>query len=49
MLYSKDTTIKMINYRINVLRARDEMENLRLIAALEREKRNIENKDSTTK
>ena len=43
MFYSKETTIAKINYRINLLRARGETMNLRLIAALEREKRNLEN------
>lgn len=43
MFYSKETAIAWINYRINLLRARDEMMNLNLIKALEREKRNLEN------
>lgn len=43
MFYSKETMIKLIQYRINLLRSRDEMANLKLIAALEREKRNLEN------
>lgn len=42
MAYSKETTIAIINYRINLMRARDEMMNLKLINALEREKRNLE-------
>ena len=42
MLYNKETTIAMINYRINLLRARGETMNFRLIKALEREKRNLE-------
>ena len=42
MFYSKEVAIKKIQYRINLLRSRDEMANLRLIAALEREKRNLE-------
>ena len=42
MLYSKETTLNLINYRINLLRARGEVMNMRLIAALEREKRNLE-------
>ena len=46
MLYSKETTIKFINYRIKLLRSRGETMNLRLIAALEREKRNIEGSES---
>ena len=43
MFYTKETAIARIDYRINLLRARDEMANLRLIKALEREKRNLEN------
>ena len=43
MFYSKEVAIAQIDYRINLLRARDEMANLRLIKALEREKRNLEN------
>ena len=43
MFYSKETEIKRIEYRINLLRARDEMMNYRLIQALLREKRNLEN------
>lgn len=43
MFYTKETAIARIDYRINLLRARDEMMNLRLIKALEREKRNLEN------
>ena len=43
MFYSKETQIAQIDYRISLLRARDEMANLRLIKALEREKRNLEN------
>ena len=42
MLFSKEVTIGILNYRINLLRARNEVGNLRLIAALEREKRNLE-------
>lgn len=42
MFYSKEVAIKKIQYRINLLRSRDEMANLRLIAALEREKRKLE-------
>lgn len=45
MTYSKETTIAIINYRINLMRARDEMMNLKLINALEREKRNLEKDD----
>jgi len=42
MLYSKETAIAIIDYRINLMKERDEMMNLRLIKALEREKRNLE-------
>lgn len=42
MLYSKETAIAIIDYRINLMRERDEMMNLRLIKALEREKRKLE-------
>ena len=41
MTYSKETTIALIDYRINLLRARGEVMNWRLIRALEREKRNL--------
>lgn len=46
MLYSKETTIALINYRINLMKARGEAMNMKLIAALEREKRNIEGSES---
>ena len=42
MFYSKETRINYLTYRINMLRSRNEMMNLRLIAALEREKRSLE-------
>ena len=42
MFYSKEVEIARINYRINLLRQRDEMVNIKLIAALEREKRKLE-------
>jgi hypothetical protein len=42
MFYSKETQIALIDYRINLMKARDEMVNLKLINALEREKRNLE-------
>ena len=42
MIYSKETQINLLNYRIGVLRARSEIENLRLINALIREKRLLE-------
>ena len=41
MFYSKETILKRINYRINLLRARDEVGNVRLINALIREARNL--------
>lgn len=44
MLYSKETTIARIDYRINLMKARSETMNLHLIKALEREKRNLEAK-----
>lgn len=44
MFYSKEVAIARIDYRINIMRAHDEMMNLRLIAALEREKRKLLNK-----
>ena len=42
MLYNKETAIAIIDYRINLMRERDEIMNLRLIKALEREKRKLE-------
>ena len=42
MFLNRNATIARIDYRIKLLRARGEMENMRLIAALEREKRNLE-------
>ena len=42
MFYSKDTIIKRIEYRINLLRERGEMMNENLIRALIREKRKLE-------
>lgn len=44
MFYSKETAIARIDYRIHIMRARDEMMNLKLIKALEREKRELEKK-----
>ena len=41
MFYSKETILARINYRINLLRARSETENIRLINALIREARNL--------
>jgi hypothetical protein len=46
MLYNKETTLAIINYRINLLRARGEQMNEHLINALIREARNIENKEN---
>ena len=46
MLYSKETTLKIINYRINLLRARGEQMNEHLINALIREARNIESEEN---
>ena len=46
MLYNKETTINLINYRINLLRSRGEEMNAHLINALIREARNIENKEN---
>jgi len=43
MLYNKETTLALINYRINLLRARGEQMNEHLINALIREARVIEN------
>lgn len=42
MLYSKETTVNLINYRINLLRSRGEEMNTHLINALIREARAIE-------
>ena len=41
MFYSQETALARINYRINLLRARDEVGNIRLINALIREARNL--------
>ena len=41
MFYSKETILKRINYRIGLLRTRDEVGNIRLINALIREARNL--------
>lgn len=41
MFYSKETQIAKIEYRINLLRQRGEVKNLRLINALIRKKNNI--------
>lgn len=46
MLYSKDTTLKLIEYRINLLRSRGETMNEHLINALIREARNIESEEN---
>lgn len=45
MLYSKETTIAMIDYRINLMRQRGEEMNQGLINALLREKRALERKN----
>lgn len=44
MLYSNEVTIALIDYRINLLKARGETMNLNLIKALLREKRTLEAK-----
>ena len=41
MTYSKETRIKLIDYRINLLRTRGEGMNWNLIRALLRERRNL--------
>lgn len=46
MLFDKETTLALINYRINLLRAHGETMNEHLISALIREARNIENKEN---
>lgn len=45
MLYSKETTIAMIDYRVNLMRQRGEEMNQGLINALLREKRALERKN----
>ena len=42
MFFSKETRIKYLNWRIKTLRARGEVKNLRVIAALTRELRGLE-------
>lgn len=42
MFYNKETAIAQIEYRINLLKSRGEAMNLRLINALMREKRTLE-------
>ena len=49
MLYSKETTLNLINYRIGLLRSRGEQMNMNLINALIREARNIENENKENK
>ena len=44
MLFNKNVTAAMIDYRVNILRAHGEEMNKRLINALLREKRNLEGK-----
>ena len=46
MLLSTETTLKRIEYRIKLLRARSETVNEHLINALIREARNLENKEN---
>ena len=43
MFFSKEVVIAKLNYRINLLRTRGEVMNQKLINALEREKRSLEN------
>lgn len=43
MFFSKEVVIARLNYRINLLRTRGEVMNQKLINALEREKRRLEN------
>lgn len=43
MFFSKEVVIAKLNYRINLLRTRGEVMNQKLINALEREKRRLEN------
>ena len=43
MFFSKKVVIAKLNYRINLLRTRGEVMNQKLINALEREKRRLEN------
>ena len=45
-MLSKEVMIARIDYRINVLRQRGEVMNQKLINALLREKRNLEQNDS---
>ena len=49
MLYSKETTLNIIKYRIGLLRERGEQMNEHLINALIREARNIENENKENK
>jgi len=46
MTFSKETTLKLINYRINLLRSRGETMNEHLINALIREARNLEREEN---
>lgn len=43
MFFSKEVVIAKLNYRINLLRTRGEVMNQKLINAVEREKRRLEN------
>lgn len=46
MFLSKEAMLKKIEYRINLLRARSEIVNERLINALIREARNLKNEEN---
>ncbi len=46
MFFNKETILKKIEYRINLLRARSETVNEHLINALIREARNLKNKEN---
>lgn len=46
MFFSKEVTINKIEHRISVLRARGEVMNDRLIKALIREKRRLEEREN---
>ena len=46
MFFNKETILKKIEYRINLLRARSETVNEHLINALIREARNIKNEEN---
>lgn len=46
MFFSKETMLRKIEYRINLLRTRSETINEHLINALTREARNIKNEEN---